>query len=67
MYCCSRQFTVTTIQRFITILLSRFRATLDSNVANEELKKDFDMSNMHMIMMDKNMDAKDKQEMLNED
>lgn len=41
-------------------------ATLDSNVANDELKKVFDMSNIHMIMMDKNMDSKEKQKMLNE-
>ena len=37
--------------------------TLDSNVANAELKKDFNMSNLHMVMMDKNMSAKDKQQM----
>lgn len=41
-------------------------ATLDSNVANDELKNVFDMSNIHMIMMDKNMDSKEKQKMLNE-
>ena len=40
--------------------------TLDSNVANDELKNVFDMSNIHMIMMDKNMDSKEKQKMLNE-
>ena len=40
--------------------------TLDSNVANEELKEQFDMSNIHMIMMDKNMDQKDKVQMLDE-
>ena len=39
--------------------------TLDSNVANAELNKDFNMSNLHMVMMDKNMDAKEKQQMLN--
>ena len=38
-------------------------STLDSNVANDELKKDFDMSNMHMILMDKNMDGLNKQKM----
>ena len=38
--------------------------TLDSNVANAELKKDFNMSNLHMVMMDKNMDAKQKKKML---
>ncbi len=41
-------------------------ATLDSNVANDELKNVFDMSNIHMVMMDKNMDSKEKQKMLNE-
>ena len=41
-------------------------ATLDSNVANDELKNVFDMSNIHMIMMDQNMDSKEKQKMLNE-
>lgn len=40
--------------------------TLDSNVANEKLKEDFDMSNLHMILMDKNMEAKDKRDMLKE-
>ena len=29
--------------------------SLDSNVANEKLEKDFEMGNMHMILMDKNM------------
>ncbi len=38
-------------------------STLDSNVANDELKKDFQLSNMHMILMDKNMDGHDKQKM----
>ena len=41
-------------------------ATLDSNVANDELKNVFDMSNIHMIMMDKNMDSKEKLKMLND-
>ena len=41
-------------------------ATLDSNVANAELKKDFDVSNIHMVMLDKNMDAKQKQKMMEE-
>lgn len=41
-------------------------STLDSNVANAELKKDFDMSNMHIVMMDKNMDSLDKQKMFDE-
>ena len=35
-------------------------------MANDKLKNDFDMSNIHMIMMDKNMDCKEKQKMLNE-
>ena len=41
-------------------------STLDSNVANAELKKDFNMSNMHIVMMDKNMDSLDKQKMFDE-
>lgn len=40
--------------------------TLDSNVANAELKKTFDVSNIHMVMMDKNMDARKKQQMMEE-
>ncbi len=40
-------------------------ATLDSNVANEKLEEDFDMSVLHMVMMEKDMDAKDKRDMLN--
>ena len=40
-------------------------STLDSNVANEKLEEDFDMSVLHMVMMDKDMDAKDKRDMLN--
>ena len=38
-------------------------STLDSNVANDELQKDFQLSNMHMILMDKNMDGTNKQKM----
>lgn len=38
--------------------------SLPSNVANEKLTDDFDMSTMHMILMDKNMDSLDKQNML---
>lgn len=38
-------------------------STLDSNVANDELKKDFQLSNMHMILMDNNMDGLNKQKM----
>ena len=40
-------------------------STLDSNVANEKLEEDFDMSVLHMVMMEKDMDAKDKRDMLN--
>ena len=40
-------------------------STLESNVANEKLEEDFDMSVLHMVMMDKNMDAKDKRDVLN--
>ena len=36
--------------------------TLDSNVANAELNKDFNMSNLHMVMMD----TKQKKKMLEE-
>ena len=38
-------------------------STLDSNVANDELNKDFQLSNMHMILMDKNLDGLNKQKM----
>lgn len=38
--------------------------SLPSNVANKKLSEDFDMSNVHMILMDKNMDSRKKQEML---
>lgn len=41
-------------------------STLESNVANEKLQEDFDMSVLHMVMMDKDMDAKAKRDMLNE-
>ena len=41
-------------------------STLDSNVANAELKKDFDMSNIHMVMLDRSMDAKQKSKMFDE-
>lgn len=40
-------------------------ATLNSNVSIAKVKDDFGASNMHIIMMDKNMDAKEKQQMLN--
>ncbi len=35
--------------------------SLPSNVANQKLEEDFDMSNMHMILMYKNMDGLEKQ------
>lgn len=41
-------------------------STLDSNVANEKLTEDFDMSTIHMVMMDKNMDAKSKRNMISD-
>lgn len=40
--------------------------TLDSNVANATLKEDFDMSNIHMVLMDRNMDSLDKQKMFDQ-
>ncbi len=40
--------------------------TLPANVANKKLVDDFKMSNMHMILMQKDMDAKDKRKMLEE-
>lgn len=40
--------------------------SLESNVANEELKKEFDMENVHMILMDKSLSAKEKSSMLEE-
>ena len=41
-------------------------STLDSNVANTKLTEDFDMSTIHMVMMDKNMDAKTKRNMVSD-
>ena len=41
-------------------------STLDSNVANTKLTEDFDMSTIHMVMMDKNMDAKSKRNMISD-
>ena len=40
--------------------------SLPSNVANSELKADFDMSTMHIVMVDKDMDAKEKKAMMSE-
>ena len=33
-------------------------SSLPSNVATDRLKKDFNMSTIHMVMMDSNMDLK---------
>lgn len=38
--------------------------TLPGNVANEKLAEDFKMSNIHMVMMDKDMDSKIKRDMM---
>lgn len=38
--------------------------SLPSNIANEKLEKDFDMANVHMVLMDKHMDSLKKQEMM---
>ena len=38
-------------------------ATLNSNVSIKKVKDDFGTSNMHIVMMDKNMSARDKQQM----
>lgn len=39
-------------------------ATLASNVANDKLKEDFDMSTMHMILLKNGLDSKQKTQML---
>lgn len=39
-------------------------ADLPSNVANDKLKDDFDMSTIHMIMMPKDLDGKEKRGMI---
>lgn len=39
--------------------------SLPGNVANKKLAEDFEMSNIHMVMMNKNMDDKVKREMMN--
>ena len=41
-------------------------ATLDCNIANNELEKTFAVGNIHMVMMDNDMDPKQKQKMLSE-
>ena len=38
--------------------------TLDSNVANKKLEDTFDMSTMHMVLMDKDIDSKTKRKMM---
>ena len=40
-------------------------ATLPSNVANEKLKEDFDMSTVHMVLLKEGLDSQQKTEMLN--
>ena len=40
--------------------------TLPSNIANDKLEEDFRMSTIHIIMLDKDMDAKDKCTMMAE-
>lgn len=54
------------IQKFIIILHRLLPQSLPSNVANSELKDDFDMSTMHIVMVDKDMDAKEKKAMMSE-
>ena len=39
---------------------------LDCNVANDEVKAQFDVSNMHIVMMDRDMDSKQKKKMMEE-
>ena len=41
-------------------------ATLDSNVSNEKLKEDFDMSTVHMILLKIGLDSKEKTQMLDQ-
>lgn len=38
--------------------------SLPGNIANKKLAEDFEMSNIHMVMMNKNMDDKVKREMI---
>lgn len=40
--------------------------TLDSNVANAKLQETFDMNNVHMVLLEKGLDSKEKKEMLEE-
>ena len=39
-------------------------STLASNVANDKLKEDFDMSTVHMVLLKKGLDSKQKTQML---
>lgn len=57
------QFTVIIIQRSNYNIADSLPATLNSNVSIKKVKDDFGTSNMHIVMMDKNMSAKDKQQM----
>ena len=41
-------------------------ATLDSNVSNEKLKEDFDMSTVHMVLLKNGRDSKEKTQMLDQ-
>ena len=41
-------------------------ATLDSNVSNEKLKEDFDMSTVHMILLKNGLDSKETPQMLDQ-
>ena len=41
-------------------------ATLDSNVSNEKLKEDFDMSTVHMVLLKNGLDSKEKTQVLDQ-
>ena len=41
-------------------------ATLDSNVSNEKLKEDFDMSTVHMVLLKNGLHSKEKTQMLDQ-
>lgn len=41
-------------------------STLSSNVANDKLKEDFDMSTVHMVLLKNGLDSKTKTQMLDE-
>jgi predicted RND superfamily exporter protein len=40
--------------------------SLPCNVANQKLEDEFQMSTMHMVLMDKNIDSKEKRQMMDE-